>query len=149
MNRKKIKTICKIITVCIFLALILYTIVITMTGAVKENEREIQNHDIMPIGAGIIVVIGGFVVLCETDLFCTVWYFAFGKKRAAKTVFCVLAFLCLALIAAYSYFSDDYTILRKYEVIPYILFALFVIFRFVYFAFSVPALTDESSDGEK
>lgn len=127
MNKKKI------ITCCIFSALILFTIIYTVIGAADTYQYEIQHDDILEgLGAALTVLIGGFIAFYELDLFCTVYYFLFKPKSIAKSIFCVLSNLCFVFIFAYMYLSNRYMALRKYEITPLLLLVLYVIFRIVY-----------------
>lgn len=50
------------------------------------------------LGATIFIVLGGFVILCELDIFFTVYYFFVKPKTLAKTIFMILSQLMLLLV---------------------------------------------------
>ena len=126
----------KRITVSVFLALIICTLVLSIAGAIESHNYDIKNNvDIFEgLGAVFCLLIGGFAVLCEIDLFCTVFYFLFKSKTIAKTVLNLLSGLSLVFLVTYCYLIDAYMELRKYEspALVIILFSAYVIFRFVY-----------------
>ena len=126
----------KRITVSVFLALIICTLVLSIAGAIESHNYDIKNNvDIFEgLGAVFCLLIGGFAVLCEIDLFYTVFYFLFKSKTIAKTVLNLLSGLSLVFLVTYCYLIDAYMELRKYEspALVIILFSAYVIFRFVY-----------------
>lgn len=128
----------KIITVAAFLSFITCTMVLSITGAIQSYNYDINhNVDILEgFGALLCLMIGGFLVLYETDLFYTVYYFLFKPKTKAKTVLNLLSDLSLVLIIIYTYLIEEYMNFRKYES-PYlvlILLLLYTILRFIYIA---------------
>lgn len=133
MNKKKL------VCCAAFLVLILLTAAFFLYVGIKGYYQETQQYPDDKFAGFIAVaafIIGGSLMLYEADLFCTVYYFAFKQKRTVRTVVCVLANLCLAL---YFYFLCVprevwiFGILRKYEMIPLILFALFALLRIAFF----------------
>ena len=92
----------KKIVVGSFLALILITIIIFIIGTINIYNDEVANDDIVGLGAAIILVIGGFVVFYELDLFYTLYYFFVKPKTIAKSILNVLANLTLVIV----YFTD-------------------------------------------
>ena len=96
------------------------------------------------MGAAIVVIVGGFIVFYECDLFYTVYYLFFGQKRTVKTVLVILANITFLLIFVYSYLSDRYMELRKYETTPLVLFAVYIILKIVASFFSISAFNQES-----
>ena len=92
----------KKIVVGSFLALILITIIIFIIGTINIYNYEVANDDIVGLGAAIILVIGGFVVFYELDLFYTLYYFFVKPKTIAKSILNVLANLTLVIV----YFTD-------------------------------------------
>lgn len=126
----------KRITAGVFLTLIICTLVLSIAGAIESHNYDIQNNiDIFEgLDAVLCLLIGGFAVLCEIDLFCTVFYFLFKSKTKAKTVLNLLSTLSWVFLFTYGYLIDAYMELRKYEspALVIILFSAYVIFRFVY-----------------
>ena len=93
----------KIIT-SVFLLLILITGIFFIVGAIDTFNYEVANDDIMVgFGAAIILVIGGFVVFYELDLFYTVYYFLVKPKTITKSILHVLSNFTLLLI----FFTDS------------------------------------------
>jgi len=129
----------KIIVSFVFCTLILATMIYFIVSAAVTQHAESKDPaiDILEgLAATIVVVVGGFIVLYECDLFYTVYYLLFGQKRKAKTVLVILANITLIMIFIYSYLSDRYMGLRKYEIIAFILFAVYIVFKIVALFFS-------------
>lgn len=129
----------KIIVSLIFCVLIFATMIYFIVSAAVTQHAESKDPaiDILEgLAATIVVVVGGFIVLYECDLFYTVYYLLFGQKRKAKTVLVILANLTLIMIFIYSYLSDRYMGLRKYGIIAFILFAVYIVFKIVALFFS-------------
>lgn len=129
----------KIIVSLIFCVLIFATMIYFIVSAAVTQHAESKDPaiDILEgLAATIVVVVGGFIVLYECDLFYTVYYLLFGQKRKAKTVLVILANITLIMIFIYSYLSDRYMGLRKYEIIVFILFAVYIVFKIVALFFS-------------
>lgn len=129
----------KIIVSLIFCVLIFATMIYFIVSAAVTQHAESKDPaiDILEgLAATIVVVVGGFIVLYECDLFYTVYYLLFGQKRKAKTVLVILANITLIMIFIYSYLSDRYMGLRKYEIIAFILFAVYIVFKVVALFFS-------------
>ena len=126
----------KRITAGVFLTLIICTLVLSIAGAIESHNYDIQNNiDIFEgLDAVFCLLIGGFAVLYEIDLFYTVFYFLFKSKTKAKTVLNLLSTLSWVFLFTYGYLIDAYMELRKYEspALVIILFSAYVIFRFVY-----------------
>ena len=129
----------KIIVSLIFCVLILATMIYFIVSAAVTQHAESKDPaiDILEgLEATIVVIIGGFIVIYECDLFYTVYYLLFRQKRKAKTVLVILANITLIMIFIYSYLSDRYMGLRKYEIIAFILFAVYIVFKIVALFFS-------------
>ena len=129
----------KIIVSLIFCVLIFATMIYFIVSAAVTQHAESKDPaiDILEgLAATIVVVVGGFIVLYECDLFYTVYYLLFGQKRKAKTVLVILANITLIMIFIYSYLSGRYMGLRKYEIIVFILFAVYIVFKIVALFFS-------------
>ena len=82
-----------------FLALILITVIFFIIGAINTYNYEVANDDIMVgLGAAMVLVVGGFVVFYELDLFYTVYYFLVKPKTLAKSILNVVSNLTLLSI---------------------------------------------------
>ena len=90
----------KIIAICAFLLLILVTATAFLIAAIDSYNYDIANGvDIMEgMGAAFLIIIGGFVILCEVDLFFTVYYFLVKPKTLLKSIFITLSQLMLLLV---------------------------------------------------
>ena len=79
-----------------FLALILITVIFFIIGAINTYNYEVANDDIMVgLGAAMVLVVGGFVVFYELDLFYTVYYFLLRPKTIVKSILNVVSNLTL------------------------------------------------------
>ena len=82
-----------------FLALILITVIFFIIGVINTYNYEVANDDIMVgLGAAMVLVVGGFVVFYELDLFYTVYYFFVKPKTLAKSILNVVSNLTLLSI---------------------------------------------------
>jgi len=122
----------KRITVCAFLILIFLTALLTVVQAVRTYNYDIVHYDILEgFGAAITLGIGGFVVLYELDLFYVVYYFLFRPKTKAKNVLNIISNLLLISVFVFSILLNRYMELRKFEHVPALLIAAYVIIRLV------------------
>ena len=137
----------KRITVCSFLILIILTVIFTVIQAVKTYNYEVVHDDIFEgLGAAIMIIVGGFVVLYEVDLFHIVYYFLFRPKTKTKTALNILSNLVLITIFIFWLLSNTNMVLRKYEFIPYLLITLYVIIKAVYLIISGLLRTTDKSE---
>ena len=85
-----------------FFLLVLLTAIIFIVGAI-----DLYNYDMDPangvdilvgFGSVILIMVGGFVILCELDLFFTVYYFLVKPKTLLKSICITLSQLMLLLV---------------------------------------------------
>ena len=92
----------KIIAICAFLLLILVTAAAFLIVAIDSYNYDMDpanGVDIMEgMGAAFLIIIGGFVILCELDLFFTVYYFLVKPKTLLKSICITLSQLMLLLV---------------------------------------------------
>lgn len=87
-----------------FFALLLATIIIFLVAAINTYSYEVANDDIMSgFGAALILIIGGYVVFYEIDLFYTVYYFLIKPKTMVKSTLNIISNLTLFLV----FFTDS------------------------------------------
>ena len=128
----------KKILVGIFLLLVLVTAIVFLIGAIKSYNYDmdpVNGVDILEgVGAVMLIVVGGLVILCETDLFFTVYYFLVQPKTLLKSIFMILSQLMVLLVV----FSDDLThflflhvseVFREEAIVIVPIFFLYVILR--------------------
>lgn len=91
----------KIIIISIFLTLIVITSFVFLKGAIDSYHYDMDpanGVDIMQgMGAAILIVLGGFIVFYELDLFYTVYYFFVKPKTIAKSILNILSNVSLLL----------------------------------------------------
>ena len=91
-------------------------------------------------GAVLTMMVGGFVVFYELDLFYTVYSFFIKPKTVAKSMLNILSNLSLLLI----FFSEYYKDIFKEDVIaPLIVFFTYIVLRIVYVIVSTRNLAQE------
>lgn len=134
----------KTIIVCFFLALIAITVICTVVSAVKSYQYDMDpanGVDILEgLGAVLAVMVGGFAVFYELDLFYTVYYFFAKPKTAVKSVLNILSNLSLLLV----FFSEYYKNIFAQDVIaPLMVLFTYAALRIVYFIVSVRELARE------
>lgn len=132
MSIKKKKT----IIICIFLTLIIITAITTVVSAVSSYNYEMDpanGVDIMEgLEAVLIMMVGGFAILYELDLFYTVYRIFVKPKSVTGTFLNILANLSLLL----SFFNGFYKDIFEEDVIaPLIVFAVYIVLRLVCFVF--------------
>ncbi len=123
----------KKIIIAVFSLLILVTAIIFIVGAISSYNYDITNNSEdkwIGFGAILTLMVGGFVVFYEFDLFYTVYYFLIKPKTAIKSTLNILSNISLLLVIFTDYISH---FLFKYvsdifgeEII--VLFALFLIY---------------------
>lgn len=90
-----------------FLLLVLITAIAFIVAAVESYKYDIDlanGIDIMEgMEAAILIVLGGLVILCELDIFFTVYYLLVKPKTSARTVFMLFSQLMILIVI----FSED------------------------------------------
>ena len=98
----------KKIIIGLFSLLILITAIIFIVGAISSYKYDIINHpDDKWLGFGAVatIIVGGFVVFYELDLFYTLYYFFVKPKTIVKSILNVLANLTLVIVFFTDYIS--------------------------------------------
>lgn len=133
----------RIIIISIFLALIVMTSVVVLSGAIES-----YNYDMDPangiyimrgMGAAMLLVLGGFVVFYEFDLFYTVYYFFIKPKTVAKSVLNILSNVSLLLVFFSGNIADTLSVSEETNV-TVAAFCIYLVLRSVYvlvFTFSL------------
>ena len=96
----------KKIMICVFSILILITAIVFIIGAIQSYNYDITNNpDDKWVGFGSVLtlMVGGFVVFYEFDLFYTAYYFLIKPKTKAKSILNILANFTLVIM----YFTDS------------------------------------------
>ena len=134
----------KIVIVSIFVALMLITAIVFLVSAIESYRYDMDpanGVDIMEgMGAAMLLVVGGFILLYELDLFYTVYYFFVKPKTKAKTILNIFSHLGILLVLfslftnvlrefLCKYVSD---IFREEIIITISLLFIYVILRMVY-----------------
>lgn len=124
----------KKIVIVSFLTLILITALFFVVAAINAYSYEVTTHDIM-VGFGAIftLIVGGFVVFYELDLFYTVYYLLVKPKTITKSILHILSNITLLLI----FFSDHlayilyihFNVFKEDWLFPITLFLVYVAFR--------------------
>ena len=96
----------KKIIVCVFLLLITITAILSIVGAITSYDYEMNNYPddkFVGFGAVLSLMVGGFLVFYELDLFYTVYYFFIKPKTLSKSILNICSNLSLLLI----FFTDS------------------------------------------
>ena len=96
----------KKIIICVFSILILITAIVFIVGAIQSYNYDITNNpDDKWVGFGSVLtlMVGGFVVFYEFDLFYTAYYFLIKPKTKAKSILNILANFTLVIM----FFTDS------------------------------------------
>ena len=123
----------KIIIISIFLLLIVITSFSFVKGAIDSYNYDMDPANGVDIVEGfdavLIMMVGGFVVFYELDLFHTVYYFFIKPKTVAKSILNIFSNLSLLLI----FFSESYKdIFREDVIAPLIVLFTYIVLRIVY-----------------
>lgn len=134
----------KIIIACMFLTLIAFTAIYTIVSAVSSYQYDMDPANGVDILEGfdavLIMMIGGFVVFYELDLFHVVYYFFVKPKTVAKSILNILSNFSLLLI----FFSEYYKNIFEEDVIaPLIVLFTYFSLRIVYFIVSTRELAQK------
>ena len=141
----------KKIIIGLFSLLILITAIIFVVGAISSYNYDITNYpDDKWIGFGAVIclMVGGFVVFYEIDLFYTVYYFFVKPKTIAKSVlniFSNLTLLSIVFTDSIAHFLSKYVseVFSEEVIVLFALFFIYVILRIVYAMVSVSQFAKE------
>ena len=142
----------KKIIIGIFSLLILITVIIFIVGAISSYNYDITNHPDdkwLGFGAVLTLIVGGFIVFYELDLFYTVYYFFIKPKTIAKSILNILANLTLVIMFftdSISHFLFEYVseIFGEEIILLFAFFFTYVILRIVSVAIQVKQSNNES-----
>ena len=127
----------KITVYCIFLSLIILTAIYTVVSAIKSYQYDMDPANGVDILEGmdavLTMMVGGFVVFYELDLFCTVYYFFVKPKTVVRSILNILSNLSLLLVFFNKYYKN---IFEEDVIAPLIVLSTYVILRLVYFTVS-------------
>ena len=96
----------KKIIICVFSILILITAIVFIIGAIQSYNYDITNNpDDKWVGFGSVLtlMVGGFIVFYEFDLFYTIYHLLIKPKTIAKSILNILAKITLVIM----YFTDS------------------------------------------
>ncbi len=144
----------KKIIIVVFSLLILVTAIIFIVGAISSYNYDITNNSEdkwIGFGAILTLMVGGFVVFYEFDLFYTVYYFLIKPKTTIKSTLNILSNISLLLVIFTDYISH---FLFKYVsdifgeeiIVLFALFLIYVILRIVCVIISFSQSTKENSN---
>ena len=99
----------KKILIGVFLLLVLVTSIVFLVGAIESYNYDMDSAngvDILEgVGAAMLIIVGGLVVLCEIDRFFTVYYFLVKPKNLSKSIFMILSQLMLLIVIFSGYLA--------------------------------------------
>ena len=127
----------KKIIICVFSILILITAIVFIIGAIQSYNYDITNNpDDKWVGFGSVLtlMVGGFVVFYEFDLFYTAYYFLIKPKTIVKSILNILANFTLVIMCftdSISHFLFKYVseIFGEEVILLFALFFTYVILR--------------------
>ena len=133
----------KKIIICVFSILILITAIVFIVGAIQS-----YNYDMDPangvvlegLGAVLTLMVGGFVVFYELDLFYTVYYFFIKPKTVAKSILNIFSNLSLLLIFFANYYKN---IFEEDVIAPLLVFLIYIVLRISCFILSTRTAAQE------
>ncbi len=135
-----------------FLTLILITAIIFILGAIDSYNYDMENNPDdkwLGFGAVLTLMVGGFVVFYELDLFYTTYYFFVKPKTIAKSIlniFCNLTLLSIVFTDSIAHFLYKYVleVFGEEVIVLFALFFIYVILRIVCATISVRLSTKEN-----
>ena len=128
----------KKILICVFSSLILITAIVFIVGAIQSYNYDMDPANGVDIlegfGAVLTLMVGGFVVFYEFDLFYTAYYFLIKPKTKAKSILNILANFTLVIMCftdSISHFLFKYVseIFGEEVILLFALFFTYVILR--------------------
>ena len=123
-----------------FLLLVFITATVFIVGAVDSYNYDMDSAngvDILEgVGAAMLIAIGGLVILCESDLFFTVYYFLIKPKTLPKSIFMILSQLMLLLVITSGYlakFLSQYVsdVFKEETIVIVPIFFFYIILRLI------------------
>ena len=128
----------KKIIICVFSILILITAIVFIVGAIQSYNYDMQYHSddkLVGFGAVLTLMVGGFVVFYELDLFYTTYYFLIKPKTIMKSILNIISNITLLLIFFADYlahiFYIHFNVFKEDWLFPIILFLIYVVLRIV------------------
>ena len=130
----------KYILVGAFFLVVLITATVFIIAAVDSYNYDMDpanGVDILEgVGAGLLIICGGLVVLCELDIFFTIYYFVVKPKTLSKSIFMILSQLMLLIVILSEdlanflskYVSD---VFREESIVIAPIFFLYVVLRLI------------------
>jgi hypothetical protein len=127
------------IIIGVFSLLILITAIIFIVGTISSYNYDITNNpDDKWVGFGSVLtlMVGGFVVFYEFDLFYTAYYFLIKPKTIAKSILNIIANFTLVIMYftdSISHFLFEYVseIFGEEILLLFSLFLIYIILRIV------------------
>ena len=126
----------KRIIISVFVLLILFTATVFVVGAISSYNADVKAGFDKWVGFGAVVtlMVGGYVVFYEFDLFYTVYYFFIKPKTLAKSLLNILSNFTLVAVFftdSISYFlSQNVSKIFSEEItVSSILFCIYMILR--------------------
>lgn len=120
-----------------FLALMAATLALGVFYAVESYRFDMDpanGVDILErLGAAMIMIVTGFLLVYEIDLFYTVYYFFVLPKTKVKSILNICAQLSLVLLYLYARFDCDFLPEELFLILP----LAYVLLRLTYVAFSM------------
>lgn len=129
----------KKIIIGVFLTLILITAIIFIVGAISSYNYDIKNYPDdkwLGFGAVVTLMVGGFVVFYELDLFYTVYYFLVKPGTIAKSILNVVpnvTLLSMVFTDSVAHFLFKYVseVFGEEVIVFFALFFIYVILRII------------------
>ena len=82
-----------------FLLLVLVTAIVFLAWAIQSYNYDMDPANGVDIlegfGSAMLIMVGGLVILCEIDLFFTVYYFLIKPKTLSKSIFMIFSQLMI------------------------------------------------------
>lgn len=130
----------KKLLIAVYLLLVFGTAIVFLAGAVESYRYDMDpayGVDILEgFGAALLLALGVLIILCETDLFFTVYYFLVKPKTTGKTVFMILSQLLLPLVIFSERLADFLSrnisdVFREETIIVVPIFLLYIVLRLI------------------
>ena len=123
-----------------FLLLVLLTAIIFIVGAIDSYNYDMDPANGVDIlegfGSAMLIMVGGLAVLCEIDLFFTVYYFLIEPKILSKSIFMIFSQLMILPVIfseqlAHFLFQHVSDVFREEIIVIAPIFFLYVTLRLV------------------
>lgn len=145
----------KKILIGVFLLTVIMTAIAFAVAAADSYHYDMNPSNGVDIlegfGAGILMTLGGLVILCELDIFFTVYYFIVKPKTRARSILRIVSQLMLLSVILSGHLADFLSryvsdFFREELVVIVPLFFLYIVLRLICISFCFSKNVNQSAN---